>query len=388
MRIGFPRAMLFFEYYPFWLAFFQALGEELVTSPPTHKKIMEAGLKRASDDTCLPIKLLAGHLQSLTAVDAVFLPRMVSTERKTYLCPKILGLPESVHQALPKDVPLLTVDVNWREGRRQVEQSLIGLGRRFGKGPRQVKEALAAAQHWEEAFRAWRLAGLDFEESVNHLEQQLKPTGLRVGLPLRHSRDQAAAKGAATASPCAIGRSQTDRGAHSRRGQAGWSALTSANKDAWPVIALVGHPYLTYEAYANLNILARLKSQAQVRVMEQVDQHEIATQLKGLNKPLFWSQAKRLFGAGRSFVTDPGVDGLIYLSCFACGTDSMTQDLLARQARLNHKPYMVITLDEHSGEAGLITRLEAFLDMLERRRGREAYVSAHGQRLDCYSNLM
>jgi len=119
-----------------------------------------------------------------------------------------------------------------------------------------------------------------------------------------------------------------------------------------------------------------------------VDQREINAQLMGLNKPLFWSQAKRLFGAGRSFVREPGIDGIIYLSCFACGTDSMTQELLARQARLCHKPYMVITLDEHSGEAGLITRLEAFLDMLERRRGCEAHFSPHGQRLDCYSNLM
>ena len=56
----------------------------------------------------------------------------------------------------------------------------------------------------------------------------------------------------------------------------------------------------------------------------------------------------------------------------------MVQEMLARIAREQHKPYMVITLDEHSGEAGLITRLEAFLDMVERRKVHEGNLSTHG----------
>jgi len=66
----------------------------------------------------------------------------------------------------------------------------------------------------------------------------------------------------------------------------------------------------------------------------------------------------------------------------------MVQGLLARFAREQHKPYMMITLDEHSGEAGLVTRLEAFLDMVERRKIHEGYVSAHGERLDRNSNTL
>ena len=65
----------------------------------------------------------------------------------------------------------------------------------------------------------------------------------------------------------------------------------------------------------------------------------------------------------------------------------MVQDLLARFAREQHKP-MTITLDEHSLKAGLVTRLEAFLDMVERRKVHEGYVSTHGERLDRDSNTV
>jgi predicted nucleotide-binding protein (sugar kinase/HSP70/actin superfamily) len=44
--------------------------------------------------------------------------------------------------------------------------------------------------------------------------------------------------------------------------------------------------------------------------------------------------------------------------------------VLAQAARRANVPYMPLILDEHSGQAGLITRLEAFVDMLVRRKER------------------
>src|SRR5665648_1301511 len=96
VKIGFPRALFYYDYFPFWAGFFHQLGIDVVTSPPTNRKIMEQGLKKASDETCLPLKLLAGHIQALENVDAIFLPRMVSVAADTYSCPKFLGIPESL----------------------------------------------------------------------------------------------------------------------------------------------------------------------------------------------------------------------------------------------------------------------------------------------------
>jgi len=346
VKIGFPRALFYYDYFPFWSGFFSALDIKVVTSPPTHRQIMEQGLRRVSDDTCLPIKLLAGHIQALEDVDAIFLPRMVSVEANTYSCPKFLGIPESLLPAVPPGIPVLTVTVNWRKGKRQVLKDLQVLGLQLGKGRADIRKAFTLGQEWQKRYQDSNGSGWDFEKNLPQIESTAK-------------------------------------------------RIASSQKDTVPLnepgrlrIALVGHSYLTQEPYANLNLLRRLRKKAEVELVQNVNLEEVNNHLSGLRKKIFWNHAKQIFGAGKKFITDPDIDGIIYLSCFGCGTDSIVQGLLASSARETHKPYMMITLDEHSGEAGLVTRLEAFLDMVERRKVHEGYVSAHGEHLDSDSNSL
>jgi len=72
-------------------------------------------------------------------------------------------------------------------------------------------------------------------------------------------------------------------------------------------------------------------------------------------------------------VTRPEASFLLQVS-----GDSMIGEVIER--KIKNKPFMMITIDEHTGEAGMVTRLEAFCDMLLRRRGNtgEDYISAHG----------
>lgn len=354
MKIGFPRAVHYYDYFPFWAGFFRGLDLELVTSPLTNRKIMESGLKKASDETCLPIKLLAGHIQALKDVDALFLPRMVSMEEKTYLCPKLLGLPESILPAVPENMPVLTVTVNWRKGKRHVLAELERFGDSLGKGRGEVRQAFVLGKKWLARYETARLQGLSFIESMGAFDVSLAAANGRTGWK-KESRAQLKAQN-----------------------QALPEEEIPAGDERPLTIALIGHSYLTQETYASLNLLSRLQSKARVRLIEEVEPAKIAEGLQGLRKALFWSQAKKVLGAGSTFSQEDEVDGLIYLSCFGCGTDSITQDLVARIARGRHKPYMVLTLDEHSGEAGLVTRLEAFLDMTERRAQDESNLSSHG----------
>jgi predicted nucleotide-binding protein (sugar kinase/HSP70/actin superfamily) len=352
VKIGFPRALFYFDYFPFWAGFFHRLGIEVVTSPPTHRQIMEQGLKKASDETCLPLKLLAGHIQSFNDVDGIFLPRMVSVEADTYSCPKFLGIPESLLTAVPDGIPVLTVVLNWRKGKRQVLKDLQVFGKQLGKSKADIRKAFIEGLEWQKRYQESRGHGWNFDESIRDIECATK------GL----TNPQSAAEP---------------------------SSIPELAKDANRLrISLVGHSYLTLESYANLNILQRLSEKAEVELTEHVNQDDVDTHLVGLRKKLFWSHSKQIFGSGNKFVRDPQVDGVIYLSCFGCGTDSMVQEMLARIAREQHKPYMVVTLDEHSGEAGLVTRLEAFLDMVERRKVHEGNVSTYGERLDRDSNTL
>ena len=63
------------------------------------------------------------------------------------------------------------------------------------------------------------------------------------------------------------------------------------------------------------------------------------------------------------------VDGIILMSAFPCGPDSMTNDMLLRLVK--DVPILTIILDNQSGSAGLETRLESFVDILNFRKGRK-----------------
>lgn len=359
MKIGFPRALFYYDYFPFWAGFFYALDIEVVLSPPTNRKIMEQGLKKAGDETCLPIKLLAGHIQALEQenVAGIFLPRMVSAEAGTYCCPKMLGIPESVLTAVPKGTPVFSATLNWQKGKGQVLKDLQILGLELGKSNAEVREALALAQAWQQWERNSR--GADWRLAENIAESIKEIKGKEKG---------------------------NEKGPKSRRNSERPSNSLVVRDSERLRIALVGHSYLTYEPYANHNLLRRLRERADLEVAQNVRLEEIEEQVSGLRKKMFWNQAKVILGAGYKFAAEEQVDGLIYLTCFGCGTDSMIQGFLAQYARERHKPFMLITLDEHTGEAGLVTRLEAFLDMVERRKALEDHVSPYGECLDRCAN--
>lgn len=54
--------------------------------------------------------------------------------------------------------------------------------------------------------------------------------------------------------------------------------------------------------------------------------------------------------------------GVIQISTFNCGPDSVMTDRFRRQCRDRKIPYMLLMMDEHTAKAGLDTRLEAFVD--------------------------
>ena len=66
-----------------------------------------------------------------------------------------------------------------------------------------------------------------------------------------------------------------------------------------------------------------------------------------------------------------GVDGVVFLTSFKCGIDALLQEFIKRRLKVRGGtsiPFLVLTLDEHSGREGLTTRLEAFRDVMEERK--------------------
>lgn len=131
-------------------------------------------------------------------------------------------------------------------------------------------------------------------------------------------------------------------------------------------IALIGHSYTVYDKYINMNIIKKLHSlNIGIITEEQIDNHYKEEALAYLYRKPFWSNVRESFGTAIHLVKKKEIDGIIHLSSFQCGIDSIVIDLI--KDIIDTFPMLVLKLDEHSGEAGFDTRLEAFIDMLKRR---------------------
>ena len=91
----------------------------------------------------------------------------------------------------------------------------------------------------------------------------------------------------------------------------------------------------------------------------------------GFSSTLPWIVNRELVGS--LMLLHEHVDGIVLVSAFPCGPDSMTDDAIVRC--IQGKPILNLTIDAQSGTAGLETRVESFVDIL-RYQGKGGYV--HG----------
>jgi len=316
--IGIPRALFYYDYFPLWRAFFEALGQEVVVSDVTNKIIMEAGLKRAVDETCLPVKVYMGHVLNLRdRVDYLFIPRLVSLEEKHFNCPKFIGLPDMVKGCLDKLPPILEVTVDLTDNKKLARQTLYELGRKFTARPWKVRHAYAKAL---KAYRAYRDAlkqGLSHEQAIRSLTE----------------------------------------------------VISIEQKDSPFRIALLSHPYNICDPWAGNGISRKLEDMGvQIITADAFSLGYLREKAKYLSEHIYWTFEKKLAGAAIHFLETREVDGIIIVVAFECGPDSLVAELIEREVG-GKLPIMTLSIDEHTGEAGLLTRLEAFVDMIQWQKG-------------------
>jgi predicted nucleotide-binding protein (sugar kinase/HSP70/actin superfamily) len=135
-------------------------------------------------------------------------------------------------------------------------------------------------------------------------------------------------------------------------------------------IAVVGYPYAIYDDYINGRILSLLeKENVRVYTQDMLSDKVMNRQARNLPKSMFWYFSNRAVYGALYFMQQKNIDGIIHITAFACGPDSIVDRLLEIEARRHGQmPYLSIAVDEHTGDAGVRTRVEAFLDMLRFRR--------------------
>jgi len=78
---------------------------------------------------------------------------------------------------------------------------------------------------------------------------------------------------------------------------------------------------------------------------------------------------QRTLRATRYFARQKDIDGIIHLSAFGRGPDSIIDRYFQLDNYSSNKPFMQLVIDELSGVAGVGTQLEAFVDMVRRKKG-------------------
>ncbi len=327
-KVGIPRSLLYYQFYPLWKSFFEELGAEIVVSDNTTKKILNDGVKHCVDEACLPVKLLHGHVINLkNRVDHIFLPRMTSVSKGEYICPKVGGLPDMIKNSINGLPNIISTEINLRKNPHNAISAALEIGHFFLDNDSKIKKAYKTSLKEYEEIKADFLKGKlpEFISVKSRSHYTFKTT----------------------------------------------QALN---------IAVVGHSYTVYDSFVNMDIWQKLSNKGiRIVTIDMVDDKSIDNKVDQLPKKLFWNYGRKAVGAAWHLIDEGNLDGIIYIMSFGCGIDSFICDMIERRVRSKGDvPFIVLTIDEHSGEAGMDTRLEAFTDMILWRKCNEIDFSTLG----------
>jgi predicted nucleotide-binding protein (sugar kinase/HSP70/actin superfamily) len=304
-QIGIPRSMFYYDRFPFWCAYLQGLGCDVVLSPKTDGKIAAAGQLLSVAQPCFPIQVAHGHVRALfeQGVDYVLLPNICDSEgderTDTQMCPWNQTLP-FVIKAAPEFESnrerILTPTLHFRLGRSDVSRQLRTLARSLNcsrrTSDRATEEAFAAQDDFHAALQ---------EEGMRALEQ-----------------------------------------------------IESTGESA---LVIVGRPYNVYDPTINCDVPRKLRTTYGVNVIPLDFLPFEAEVINDINSNMYWISGQRILRAARFTRRFPNLH-LLYISNFKCGPDSYIKPYVSAAAR---RPGLVLQFDGHSNDAGFMTRCEAYL---------------------------
>ncbi len=122
-------------------------------------------------------------------------------------------------------------------------------------------------------------------------------------------------------------------------------------------ILLVGHPYNIYDKMIGEPIINMLKK-LNIEIIYS-DLFFVNDEYTKYSKELYWKYSRENISSITKCIDK--IDGIIFLSSFPCGPDSLVNELVMR--KLN-KPYINIIIDDVESSGGIETRIESFVDIV------------------------
>ncbi len=299
--------------YPLYAHFFTNLGMQVVTSD----RVDNSGVEEAGAPFCLPVLQSHGLLKDLMSKepDTIFVPHVKSTVPAgqcgmNSTCPLVQGEPYYLKAAFYDELtPKLVTEVLEFDKPAQLRKSFVSVGTRMGFSRRKAGDAFD---------RAW----LVFQA----LGEEFKQQGQRALLDVN----------------------------------AGDAPSESAT------IVLLGRSYNAFTSLGNMGLPQKFASRGHTVVpfdflpLAQVD-GEVVDQM-------YWASGEGILRAATLIRDNPNLFG-VYVTNFSCGPDSF----IIEQFRniMGQKPFLTLEFDSHTADAGIDTRVDAFLDVVNGYRSME-----------------
>ncbi|MBI4266776.1 MAG: hypothetical protein HY668_00205 [Chloroflexi bacterium] len=323
VSVGIPRALLAYDYAPLLIGFLNGLGVKVILSSRTTKEIMERAAELSYTDSCFPLKLLHGHAASLSKTADYIL----------YPCAIRLGERDG--------------DENQKYACPLVQASPFIVRQVLNLGERLL------------------IPILDFSRGDSEVMANLADVAVKMGF------SRAEGNRAARAGIKSQQQFELDRAA------LGAERLKQIRESGQLGVVIFSRSYMSQDSGANLGIAEKLAQLGVVPVP--IDFLPLASlnPKRYSDRPYWMYEGKFIAGAGLT-VSDPGLYGLV-LTNFGCGPNSFIIRIL--EDIMGGKPLGQLEIDEHAAEAGIITRLEAFVDTI---RGYSHSAKRHEARHDIY----
>ncbi len=303
--VGIPRALLVYDYAPLLISFVRALGARPVVTGKSTGDVIARSTELAYTDSCFPVKILHGHAASLKDLDFVLYPSAIR-----------LGLMEGAEDQ-KYACPLV-------QASPYIIRQAVGLGDKLV------------------------IPTLDFSKGDADVIDNLTAAATRMGF----SKERG--KSAAEAGLRALAEFRSLQAAEGER------LLAEVHAGDKLGVVILSRAYMSQDSGANLGIAEKLAQLGVVPIpleylpLEQVDP-------KAYQDRPYWAYERKFISAAKLVADDARLYGLA-LTNFGCGPNSFMLRIV--HDIMGNKPLGQLEIDEHAAEAGIVTRIEAFVDTI------------------------
>jgi len=304
--VGIPRGLLVYDYAPLLIGFLNALDARVVLTSQTNNAIMDQAIELSYTDSCFPMKLLHGHAAMHKDTDYILYPCAIRLGRK------------DGDESQQYSCPLV-------QASPFIIRNVLDLGERL------------------------LIPILDFSRGDDDVIKNLADVAMKIGFSRKKGKE------------AALAGIESQRRFEADQAALGSELLEQLHQSGQLGVVLFARSYMSQDAGANLGIAEKLAQLGVVPIPLDFLPLKSVNAKDYSDRPYWFYENKYIAGADIT-ASDPQLYGL-WLSNFGCGPNSFIIHIV--EDIMGGKPLGQLEIDEHAAEAGIVTRLEAFVDTIQ-----------------------